>query len=647
MLKNIRVLFYIISGCAFSSVYAQAATVTNDIVSPSPAELVEEVTEVETVPADVPVEVVSVETEEVSLVSEDVEETVGSELIDFSCVDMALPEVIRLFTRASGANIVATTTEELKEAKVTVELKQVQWKPALNSILNMHNYELIQEDPTVEIYVVGVKQPNALPPISVETMFLKYTTTGEMLPIVKNLLAADDSRAKISVFESRNAMVIKSTESNLREIREIITSIDIPSSQVSVETKFLELNDRAAKQIGIKWDSLEEFGVNLSAGPFEYSKMKMTDNATGNENTDWDIRRRADVLAETADYNGNYNGDGSTANGALDGYEGAYNPDSVSGQTSPAGSPYSLIDSIDSGQDIVSDSLSQFAENITESQSAILNVDALNLVLSALQRTEGVHMISNPKMLVASGHKDAKFGVGEREPIVKTTIERGTTDSPGDKVTAELDTSINTEYITQGYMRTGIELLVVPFVKTEKYIQAEIAPSLIRKTGEKVVEGNSWPIIAVKEIKTLFTLQSGQTVAIGGLTSSSEEDTVTKIPFLGDIPFIGKYLFSHTSTDHKQTETIIFVTLSIADPDNLDENMGVPEDSKLVYKRLLKQRLDKKEFDKEYNELKNAADEKIRAIEAELSVVDEDEMLAEEQKKLEVSEDNEKEAGNK
>jgi type II secretory pathway component GspD/PulD (secretin) len=603
MLKNIRVLFYIISGCAFSSVYAQAATVTNDIVSPSPAELVEEVTEVETVPADVPVEVVSVETEEVSLVSEDVEETVGSELIDFSCVDMALPEVIRLFTRASGANIVATTTEELKEAKVTVELKQVQWKPALNSILNMHNYELIQEDPTVEIYVVGVKQPNALPPISVETMFLKYTTTGEMLPIVKNLLAADDSRAKISVFESRNAMVIKST--------------------------------------------LEEFGVNLSAGPFEYSKMKMTDNATGNENTDWDIRRRADVLAETADYNGNYNGDGSTANGALDGYEGAYNPDSVSGQTSPAGSPYSLIDSIDSGQDIVSDSLSQFAENITESQSAILNVDALNLVLSALQRTEGVHMISNPKMLVASGHKDAKFGVGEREPIVKTTIERGTTDSPGDKVTAELDTSINTEYITQGYMRTGIELLVVPFVKTEKYIQAEIAPSLIRKTGEKVVEGNSWPIIAVKEIKTLFTLQSGQTVAIGGLTSSSEEDTVTKIPFLGDIPFIGKYLFSHTSTDHKQTETIIFVTLSIADPDNLDENMGVPEDSKLVYKRLLKQRLDKKEFDKEYNELKNAADEKIRAIEAELSVVDEDEMLAEEQKKLEVSEDNEKEAGNK
>ena len=190
-------------------------------------------------------------------------------------------------------------------------------------------------------------------------------------------------------------------------------------------------------------------------------------------------------------------------------------------------------------------------------------------------------------------------------------------------------------------MRTGIELLVVPFVKTEKYIQAEIAPSLIRKTGEKTVEENSWPIIAVKEIKTLFTLKSGQTVAIGGLTSRTEEDATSKIPFLGDIPFIGKYLFSHTKTEHTQTETIIFVTLSIAEPDSLDENMGVPEDSELVYKRLLKQQLDKKEFEKEYRELKKATDEKVQAVDEAMNLGDEQEMLLEEQKEAEGSMGNE------
>lgn len=535
------------------------------------------------------------------------------ELIDFSCVEMALPEVIRLFTRASGANIVATTTDEMKQAKVTVELKQVAWKPALNSILNMHNYELVQETPGVEIYSVEVKKPDALPPLLVKTIFFKYTTTDEVLPIVKSLLISD-SRAKLSSFESRNAVVIKSTDSNIREIEDIIKAIDIPSNQVAVETKFLELSDSAAKQLGIKWDSLEEFGVGLTAGPFEYTKSQTIDNTDGSESTLWDINRRADTITDTADYYGNYNGEDSAFNGPLPGYEGTYNPDDISGQTDPVGSSYSLTDSIDTGQDIISDSLSQFAENITKSQAAILDVDSLNLVLSALKRTDGVSMISNPKILVASGNRDAKFSVGEHEPIIKTTLTEGTTDSPGDKITAELDTSINTDYINQGYMRTGIELLVVPFVKTEKYIQAEIAPSLIRKTGEKVIEENSWPIISVKQIKTLFTLKSGQTVAIGGLTTSTEEDSTTKVPFLGDIPIIGKYLFSHQSTSTEQTETIIFVTLSIAEPDNMSEDSGIPENSKLVYKRVLKEKLKQKQFERDFQEIKEATNKEIDAI---------------------------------
>jgi type IV pilus assembly protein PilQ len=575
MLKGIKILFYVIFLLCCMNLRVQSANVTSNDV-----EEVIEVSSIKETNADI---------EEVTFgLDEAVEETMNEELVDFSCEDMPLPAVIKLFTRVSGANIIATTTEELQAAMVTVELEQVHWKDALQSILRMHNYELVQENPDVEIYSVSVKQPDALPPLIVETLFFNYTTSDDMLPIVQNLLIKDD-RAKISIFESRNAMVIQSTEANIRDIKDIIASIDIPGSQVSIETKFLELSDGAAKQLGIKWDSLEEFGVGLTAGPFDYMKTESTDISTSNQKTESDIRSRSDVLDKTADYNGNYT------------YEGT--------------APFSLVDSIDSGQDIVADSLGQFAENITKSQAAILNVDSLDLVLSALKRTDGVSMISNPKMLVASGNKNAKFTVGEQEPIIKTTIERGTTDSPGDKVTAELDTSINTEYITQGYMRTGIELLVVPFVKTEKYIQAEITPSLIRKTGNKEVEGNSWPIISVKEIRTLFTLKSGQTVAIGGLTSSEESDAVSKIPFLGDIPFIGKYLFSHSKTSTKQNETIIFVTLSIADPETIEDNQGVPEQSELVYKRLLKEQLDRKEFEKQYMELKKATDEKILAVE--------------------------------
>ncbi|MDP8233129.1 MAG: hypothetical protein P9L91_10750, partial [Candidatus Zophobacter franzmannii] len=343
--------------------------------------------------------------EEVIFGGEEVEDaTKNEELVDFSCEDMPLPAVIKLFTRVSGANIIATTTAELQAAIVTVELKQVQWKDALQSILRMHNYELVQESPEVEIYSVSLKQPDALPPLVVETLFFSYTTSDEMFPIVQNLLLKD-ARAKVSVFESRNAMVIQSTEANIRDIKAIITSIDIPGSQVSVETKFLELSDGASKQLGIKWDSLEEFGVGLEAGPFKYERTESVDNSTDNKAKVSDVRGRVDVLTQAADYSGDYF------------------------PAAAATPPFSLTDSINLGQDITSDSLGKFAESITKSQAAILNVDSLNLVLSALKRTDGVSMISNPKMLVSSGNKNAKFTVGEQEPIIKTTIERGTTDS--------------------------------------------------------------------------------------------------------------------------------------------------------------------------------------------------------------------------
>jgi len=80
-------------------------------------------------------------------------------------------------------------------------------------------------------------------------------------------------------------------------------------------------------------------------------------------------------------------------------------------------------------------------------------------------------------------------------------------------------------------------------------------------------------------------------VAIGGLTDTSDSTAVTKIPFLGDIPIIGKYLFSHESTSKSQIETIILVTLSLASPETLDRSPAY-RGLKLVHKRLIRDQTD-------------------------------------------------------
>jgi type II secretory pathway component GspD/PulD (secretin) len=252
------------------------------------------------------------------------------------------------------------------------------------------------------------------------------------------------------------------------------------------------------------------------------------------------------------------------------------------------------VDILDKGVSANRDTVDSFTEAIREQQAAILEFDTLSVVLSALKKTDGVSVISNPKMIVTSGDTNAFFSVGERYPIIRTEIQRGTVDSPGDKEVAELATDINMEYIQSGYLRTGIDLQVVPIVKTDEMIETAIMPSLRRRLAQdKVVGGNSWPIISVKEIRTRFTLRSGQTVAIGGLTDTQESKQVTKVPLLGNIPIIGKYFFTHTQDLKSQNETIIFVTLSLAAAETLREESGIPQDAKLVHRELIKNRAER------------------------------------------------------
>jgi type II secretory pathway component GspD/PulD (secretin) len=517
-------------------------------------------------------------------------------LITIALDNVELIDVVRMFSRIANANIIATPTN--LTARVTANLDGVEWRPALSSILSMYNLALIERPQGSGVYSITPQAADAPEPMLVETIFLDYTTVDEVLPVIEKMLFTGGS---VSTFASRNAMVIRSTESNLSEMRIVVKNIDIQSQQVCIETQFMELNDSAIKQIGIRWDSLEQLGVGLQAGPFvsQQSKERVTSRTDALKRTD--SRASSDPLSASYDMYGNQ-----------------FQAQTVSITERPDGSfieSYSIEPtreikkSVDLTQDASLDIADTFTRTITESSAAILNVDSLNVVLSALKKTDGVSIVSNPKVIVANGTTNAFFRVGQREPIIKRTIKRGTQDSPGDEVTANLDTSTTTDYIRDGYLHTGIELRVVPTVKVDHLIEAQIEPSLRRKTGDKEVDGNTWPIISVKEIKTKFTLKSGQTVAIGGLTDTTDGKRTSKIPLLGDIPILGKYLFSHTRDEKSQVETIIFVSLTLVEPQDLTDDEGIPQRAELVHKERIKSDLRKQESDQEIKELQKAAKE--------------------------------------
>jgi len=520
----------------------------------------------------------------------------GEDLITITLDDVELINVVRMFSSIANANIIATPSN--LTARVSANLDNVAWRPALSQILGQHNLSLIETPQGSGIYSITPKLADAPEPMIVETVFLDYTTVEEVFPVIERMLSPNGS---VSTFPSRNAMVIRSTERNLSEIRFVVKDIDIQSQQVCIETQFMELTDSAVKQLGIRWDSLEGLGVGLQAGPFVQKDEKARVTSSDDRMSRADRRASNDNLDQRYDMRGDqFQAETVTV---------VERPDGSFIETYSIEPTRQINRAADLTQDVTSDVADTFTRSITESSAAILNVDSLNLVLSALKKTDGVSIVSNPKVIVANGTTNAFFRVGQREPIITQTIRRGTTESPGDEITASLDTTTSTDYIKNGYLHTGIELRVIPTVKIDSLIEAQIEPSLRRKIGDKTVEGNSWPIISVKEIKTQFTLSSGQTVAIGGLTDSTDSKKTSKIPLLGDIPILGKYLFSHTRDEKTQIETIIFVSLTLVEPKGLKTDEGIPQRAELVHKAQIKADIRSRETKDEVRRLRKAADE--------------------------------------
>jgi pilus assembly protein CpaC len=79
------------------------------------------------------------------------------------------------------------------------------------------------------------------------------------------------------------------------------------------------------------------------------------------------------------------------------------------------------------------------------------------------------------------------------------------------------------------------------------------------------VSGYEVPALTVRRVQTEAELADGQSFVIGGLLDNRETETFEKIPFLGDIPVLGK-LFQSMSKTKTNTELIVIVTPELVDP---------------------------------------------------------------------------------
>ena len=338
-------------------------------------------------------------------------------------------------------------------------------------------------------------------------------------------------------FTESNCVVVTAPAMILDACAEIIRNIDVEVPQVYIEARFIELSNNASHKLGIDWQMLDGMkrSLSLDAG--------------------WNERKIEGVSA----YN---SADGS----------------------------YTLTsDAADAGSK---------SANLSYVNGTI-GMSELSLILRALESSEDARTFSNPKIIVSSGKK-ATVDMTTKYPNVTISAKRTTSGSSD-----SLDLSMNMAAIPgedkfmfakEAFFSWGIELEVTPRISSNGLINVSIVPTISSLT-DWVTAGASdttdkkdnnagtysakYHVIDVQRLVTEFNMASGSTAVIGGLSLTVETQKDNGIPWLRDIWWIGPKLFGSKVRVKEQREIIVFVTVGIVDPKNIQKDAGLPKNAVL------------------------------------------------------------------
>lgn len=176
-----------------------------------------------------------------------------------------------------------------------------------------------------------------------------------------------------------------------------------------------------------------------------------------------------------------------------------------------------------------------------------------DVVINLQKQFGDVNLLANPKIRVANKEK-AKIHIGDRVPIITVTTNQGVTTD-------------NVQYVD-----VGVKLNVEPVIHLDNELSIKVSLE-ISSLGSSIKTSNGSIVyqIGTRSAETKLRLHDGETQIIGGLISEEERSTTVKIPFLGDIPILGR-LFSSVDKSGKKTDILLSITPHII------RNKEVPDD---------------------------------------------------------------------
>jgi Flp pilus assembly secretin CpaC len=171
-------------------------------------------------------------------------------------------------------------------------------------------------------------------------------------------------------------------------------------------------------------------------------------------------------------------------------------------------------------------------------------------ILRAAASDGGTNILSAPHILT-SDNEEAEIRVGDNIPIISSRVEAAT-GAP------TVSTSVNVER-----QDIGVTLRVTPQITEGDTLRLDIYQEITAVNSglqASVGDVNSvGPALSNRRVENTVVVANGETVVIGGLLGDDYQDTVVKVPWLGDIPFFG-WLFKTTTRNLRKLNLLVFLT---------------------------------------------------------------------------------------
>ncbi|HYV34469.1 MAG TPA: secretin N-terminal domain-containing protein, partial [Gemmataceae bacterium] len=174
--------------------------------------------------------------------------------------------------------------------------------------------------------------------------------------------------------------------------------------------------------------------------------------------------------------------------------------------------------------------------------------DTFNLLIRALETQNRLQILSAPRV-TTSDNQAARILVGQSFPYVSNSVVSTAT------------TGIPTVTNTVLYRDIGIQLQVTPKISPDGTVIMRVVPEISNATQSTVNIGNGVFATAfnVQTVETTVIVQDGETVALGGLIAYKDLKNENKIPWFGDLPWVGAAFRFRTQTKQK-SELVVILT---------------------------------------------------------------------------------------